>query len=100
LRIQTVGPIPGEQTRNKFGTIGGKFKKDLIHQLHVEIPVPDIDNERHRRFQRCDICEVLLRAHTHVDTSLLGFLQKLGNHVLEIQFVGQKVVGTKGTVLL
>src|SRR5262245_25683510 len=92
LRIQTVRPTSGEETRNKLGTIGRELEEGLIHQVYVEISVPDIDNEHHGRLQRGYISEVLLRTDTHVDASLPGPLQEIRNDVLEIEFVREKVI--------
>ena len=59
----------------------------------------DIDDERHRRFERRDVGKVLLRPDSKINTSLFRRFQQFGNDVLEAGFVGEKVVGTEKPIL-
>src|SRR4029450_2591513 len=68
--------------------------------MDIEISVAAIHDERHCRLQFCDVCEVLLRPHTHVYPSLFRRLQKLRNDILKSELVRQEVIGPKEAVLL
>src|SRR2546427_12090432 len=67
--------------------------------MNIEVPMPDIDDERHHRFQRRDVSEVLLRSDSQINTTLFSRFQKFGNDVLEAGFVGQEVVGPEKPIL-
>jgi hypothetical protein len=68
--------------------------------MHIEVPVPDVDDDRHRRFERRDVGEILFRAKAKVNASLPCRFQEVRDDVLESGFIGQKVIGTENAINL
>ena len=91
-------PRTAEEARDELGAIGRELEERLVHQVQVEVPAPDVHDERHRRLQRGDVGEVLLGADAHVDAIGSGFRDlrdQVGDDVLEPPLVRQQVVGLK-----
>src|SRR6266513_4815439 len=68
--------------------------------MHVEIPMTDINDDRHRRLERCDVGKVLFGTNAQIHATLFGSVQELRDDVLKRRFVREKVVRPEYTVFL
>ena len=68
---ETIWPFASKQAGDEFRTIFGEFEQGFVHQVQVEIPAPDIDDEHHLWLDRYDVGEILLRAHAEIDAARL-----------------------------
>jgi hypothetical protein len=74
--------------------------KIALHELHVEVAVADVEDNRHRRPERADVGEILLRSDAKIDPPWFDRFHQIWNHVLKARLVRQEVVGSKKAVLL
>src|SRR3989442_15975678 len=68
--------------------------------MHIEVPMPDIDNDRDRRLERRDISEILFGTNPKVNATLLCRLQEVWNDVLKAALVGEQVIRTEYSIFL
>src|SRR2546427_7322656 len=67
LRSKSFRPFARKQQRDEISSILRQFKQRFIHELKFEISAADVEDERHSRFERCNVGEVLFGSYTHIN---------------------------------
>src|SRR5256885_862900 len=59
--------------------------------MHVEVAVADIDDDGHRRPERTDVREILLRSDAEVDAALFDGPQQVRDDILKTRFMDKRL---------
>ena len=81
-----------KQARQKLRPRRRQLDHCFVHQVQQHVLTPDVDDERHPRFQRRDIGEVLIGSDSEIHTARYGRPSQLGHDALKRALVRDEVV--------
>ena len=84
-----------KQARQKLHPRGRQLDDRLVHQMQQHVLPPDVDDERHPRFQCRDVGEVLIGSDSQVDAAASRRPFQLRHDALERALVRDEVVGNE-----